>query len=86
MVTAESLCCGTPVVGFKAGAPEQIAISEYSKFVDYGQLNNLYHAIKSELKDNSKVDVIMASEMYSSETMCCGYINIYNLLYKGSIR
>ena len=86
MVTAESLCCGTPVVGFKAGAPEQIAIPEYSKFVDYGKLNDLRYAIKSELKDNSKVDVIMASEMYSSETMCCNYINVYNLLYKRSVR
>ena len=28
MVVAESLCCGTPVVGFKAGGPEQIAIKE----------------------------------------------------------
>ena len=86
MVTAESLCCGTPVIGFKAGAPEQIAIPEYSKFVDYGKLNDLRYAIKSELKDNSKVDVIMASEMYSSETMCCNYINVYNLLYKRSVR
>lgn len=33
MVTAESLCCGTPVVGFKAGAPETIAIPECSEFV-----------------------------------------------------
>ena len=24
MVTVESLCCGTPVVGFRAGGPEQI--------------------------------------------------------------
>ena len=39
MVTAESLCCGTPVVGFKAGAPEQIAIKEFSEFVEYGDLN-----------------------------------------------
>lgn len=43
MVTAESLCCGTPVVGFKAGAPEQIAIKEFSEFVEYGDLNSLYN-------------------------------------------
>ena len=41
MITAESLCCGTPVVGFKAGAPEMIAISEYSDFVDFGDVESL---------------------------------------------
>ena len=33
MVTAESLCCGTPVVGFEAGGPESIALPEFSRFV-----------------------------------------------------
>lgn len=37
MVCAESLCSGTPVVGFKAGAPEQISIQQYSEFVEYGK-------------------------------------------------
>lgn len=41
MVTAESLCCGTPVVGFKAGAPETITIPEYSEFVGYGDIERL---------------------------------------------
>ncbi len=34
MVTAESLCCGTPVVGFTAGGPESIAIDAFSNFVE----------------------------------------------------
>ena len=34
MVTVESLCCGTPVVGFQAGGPENIALPAYSTFVE----------------------------------------------------
>ena len=35
MPVAESLCCGTPVVGFKAGGPEQIALPEEAiEYVD----------------------------------------------------
>lgn len=39
MITAESLCCGTPIVGFKAGGPESIAIPDYSSFVEYGDMD-----------------------------------------------
>ena len=39
MVCAESLCCGTPVVGFNAGGPESIALREYSSFVNYGDID-----------------------------------------------
>ena len=41
MIVAESLCCGTPVVGFKAGAPEQITIKEYSEFSEFGNIEIL---------------------------------------------
>lgn len=42
LVVAESLCCGTPVVGFKAGAPESIAIQQFTAFVEHGDLDSLY--------------------------------------------
>lgn len=45
MVTAESLCCGTPVVGFLAGGPESIAIEKFSAFVEYGDLNAIKESI-----------------------------------------
>ena len=41
MVCAESLCCGTPIVGFKAGAPEQIELEDCSDFVEYGDIEAL---------------------------------------------
>ncbi len=36
MVAAESLCCGTPVVGFTAGGPESMAPADCSRFVPWG--------------------------------------------------
>lgn len=41
MVCAESLACGTPVVGYKSGGPEQIALPQYSHFVEQGDVNAL---------------------------------------------
>lgn len=79
MVTAESLCCGTPVVGFKAGAPEQIAIPEYSSFVEYGDVD----ALKSEVDKIigtvylSEQMSIEASGKYSKKTMMQKYVHIY---------
>ncbi len=82
MVCAESLCCGTPVVGFKAGGPESIAISDYSEFVDYGDIK----ALKSKIKEilNRKLNAVnitkVAKELYSRETMVRNYMNIYKQL------
>ena len=79
MVTAESFCCGTPVVGFKAGAPEQITMPEYSSFVDYGDLETLCEALRSFLsKEYNKQTISKAAkEKYSSQTMVKEYIKVY---------
>lgn len=50
LVTAESLCCGTPVVGFRAGGPESIAPPSCCKFVEYGDLDALEPALRSGWK------------------------------------
>lgn len=58
MIVAESLCCGTPIVGFKAGAPELIAINEYSDFVEYGDVYNLYKLINDNFnKGKNKLTI-----------------------------
>lgn len=79
MVVAESLCCGTPIVGFNAGAPEQIAIKEYSRFVEYGDVNSLQEAVNEILsKDLDKTMVANTScKKYSKENMCEEYLKIY---------
>ena len=79
MVTAESLCCGTPVVGFKAGAPEQIVIEEYSEFVTHGDLEALYSATCEMLSKNlSKKEIAHAATVkYSKNTMTNNYLKLY---------
>ena len=80
MVTAESLCCGTPVVGFVAGAPETIAIGEYCWFGPYGDLDalqahmNLFSAINVH-----KLPAIAAAK-YARSVMCAGYEDVYRSL------
>lgn len=82
MVTAESLCCGTPVVGFKAGGPESIAIPEYSEFVEQGDLDALKSCILHvlERKYNAAMISKKATELYSKETMTNNFIQVYNQL------
>ena len=84
MVTAESLCCGTPVVGFMAGGPEMIALPEYSKFVDYGAVSDLKIAATAMLHDNFDRQNICfkAQQEYAKEKMTTAYINVYKMLMK----
>ncbi|WP_396191058.1 glycosyltransferase [Flavobacterium sp.] len=79
MVCAESLSCGTPVVGFKAGAPEQIAVKEYSEFVENGDVNALEVVARKWLnKSINSQDVIdKVNNKYSKETMYSNYLHIY---------
>ena len=78
MITAESLCCGTPVVGFKAGAPEQIAIKEYSSFVEHGNMNELYKEVLKFLNIKKNIELEKkAKDKYSKENMINKYIEIY---------
>lgn len=84
MVTVESLCCGTPVIGFKAGGPESIALQDYSSFVEYGNIQTLSDTLnhclnttynKSEISERAIVS-------YSEENMGHSYLNTYDNLLK----
>jgi putative colanic acid biosynthesis glycosyltransferase len=81
MVTAESLCCGTPVVGFQAGGPESIALKDYSIFVPYGNIEALLIACGIWLKKSANVDkrVIsnIACQTYSNDIRFQEYLSIY---------
>jgi glycosyltransferase involved in cell wall biosynthesis len=81
MVTAESLCCGTPVVGFKAGAPEIIALKEYSWFVDYGDIEALAETVNKFL--STEFDYLQMKKsvvIYSKESMVDNYMKVYQEL------
>ena len=79
MPCAESLCCGAPVVGFRAGAPEQISLPEYSSFVDYGDLDALEAQLRHWLKtgDNREQIADRARQVYSQQTMIEEFMEVY---------
>ena len=82
MVTAESLCCGTPIVGFKAGGPESIAIPAYSEFVDQGDLDALCRVVEKFLNIEFNAIAISrkAHTIYAKEVMTAEFIKVYNKL------
>ena len=86
MVCAESLSCGTPVIGFKAGGPESIALEEYSKFVEYANIDLLEKSIFEwiNIKSNFTSDIISSksSQTYSRKKMSKDYIKLYNQLMR----
>ena len=79
MVCAESLCCGTCVVGFEAGGPELISLPQYSRFVSQGNLDALEAAVKDRLNDlpDKKQVRSGAERAYALERMRKEYLDCY---------
>lgn len=84
MIVAESLCCGTPLVGFKAGGPESIAIPGYTRFVDYGDTMALLNAVADFLSSDFDPTAIAAEagRRYSKERMADSYMEVYHKILK----
>lgn len=82
MPCAESMCCGTPVVGFEAGGPEQIALKDYSSFLPHGDLDGLEKAVREYLGREVDRESLArnAREVYSSETMVKRFMEVYGCL------
>lgn len=87
MVCAESLSCGTPIVGFMAGGTESIALSKYSEFVEFGNIAVLQNVIvewidkKEQLTENMRKEACVE---YSADIMAEEYYKVYKelLFYK----
>lgn len=81
MTCAESLLCGTLVVGFESGAPETIFEEPFATFVPYGDLNSLQGAISSMFdRDITQKEIVTsAREKYSKEMMVQQYLNLYGI-------
>lgn len=77
MVTAESLCCGTPVVGFRAGGPESIALPAYSRFCDPGDLGQLAKALLLVCPADPQTIAKEAAERYGKERTIHAYLDEY---------
>lgn len=84
MSCAESLCCGTPLVGFNAGGPETISMKEYSEFVAYNDLDALEQTIKNWMnKDVDKQSICTdAAVVYKKERMGMAYRELYDAMLK----
>lgn len=88
MPCAESFCCGTPVVGFRAGGPESISIAEYSEFCEYGDIQALHDIVKKWVYDrcisHEELSSI-ATKKYNKEKMGKEYISLYEdiLIHRG---
>jgi len=66
-------------VGFEAGAPEMIAIEEYSRFSPWSDVDMLEENVRKML--SAGLDGLQIAEAakkkYSKETMCAAYQRIY---------
>ena len=84
MVCAESLCCGTPVIGFRAGAPEQISIKKYSRFVQQADIEQLVYAAECILNSQyNRIEIEKeAHRIYAKNTMVEAYMGIYTKLIR----
>lgn len=81
MVLAESLCCGTPVVSFKAGGPESIAIDEFCKFTEHGDLKGIEEKLRETLSKEKENSIsVTAHKKYDKSVMMENTIKVYNEL------
>lgn len=84
MVCAESLCCGTPVAGFMAGAPEMIALPAYAAFVPYGDADGLEKVLQQMLHtayDRAAI-ALEAQAVYDRSRMIDAYCALYDAVLK----
>lgn len=83
MPVAESLCCGTPVVGFLAGGPESIAMAGHCSFVPYGDVGALAEQVLCLLEQQHDKSAIAheAKGKYAAEVMAKGYLDVYRQLF-----
>lgn len=85
MPVAESLACGTPLVGFLAGGPESIAIKDFCSFVDFGDVDALEELLRNgwlTKKEELGVQTIAAEaeKVYAGNIMAQKYLDIYQEL------
>jgi putative colanic acid biosynthesis glycosyltransferase len=82
LVCAESLACGTPVVGFDSGGPTEVAPEPYGRFVPYGDMSSLEAILLSILEGQTRVPdeetcVKYARAKFSNEHMIQRFLSLY---------
>ena len=80
LVCAESLACGTPVIGFDVGAPTEVAPYPHGIFVEYGNYEKLVSVIKKLKYKNDKIEEQCRNYSlmnYDKDKMINNYIEEY---------
>lgn len=82
MVSAESLACGTPIIGFDAGAPKEVAPPGFGEFVPYGDLDALGALLWRVKTGDTHLQASgecarLATNRYSKNAMVRAYEAIY---------
>ena len=80
MICAESLSCGTAIVGFDAGAPAEVAPDSFGAFVPYADIAALESALRRALSGElrSKDDcAAFGKANYAKEEMARRYMELY---------
>jgi putative colanic acid biosynthesis glycosyltransferase len=82
LVCAESLACGTPIIGFEAGAPSEVAPAGYGYFVPYGDIDSICDSLienfeRASLFLSSENCVKYAKATFGIEIMVRNYELIY---------
>ncbi len=89
LVTAESLACGTPVVGFDSGAPSEVAPEGFGSFVPYGDITKLSQLITGFFDGNYYLNNALtcrdfAVKNYSNLEMYRNHSDLYKSLITNS--
>ena len=85
MTCAESLACGTKVIGFYNGGTESIAIKQYTHLVEFGDIEKLKRVMLETLDEKIYEKSLIskeAEEKYSKKTMARNYLKIYQQAVK----
>ena len=84
LTCAEALCCGTPVVGFKCGAPETVFTTKRATFVEQGDIvaiqTALYRIFKTECGRKQRYQCAKESRaLYGRRRMVDQYMDEYRV-------
>jgi glycosyltransferase involved in cell wall biosynthesis len=74
------LSCGTPIVGFDAGAPSEVAPDGYGAFVPYADIDALEDATRRALDGGLRGKdecAAFGKERYAKEEMAQRYMGLY---------
>lgn len=81
MVIVESLLCGTKVVAFRCGGPDNSFNKEMASFVEWGNFTKMHNEIVSVISKpyDKKYFSFVAKQLYSKGTMSYNYWKKYKI-------